>query len=382
MREESDGASGFMVIAALAYLATVPLLFAWFMPFIVAGFSSNMGFSERSSGSLISADMLGYTLGTLIAARFLQKLNWRRLAQGCLVAVITAYLIACAVTGLHALIAVLLCAGLASGLLSAVALGASGRLGSPEWAYGLWQVFQALAGMFAGLALPGLIAQWSTAAAFAVIVVAAVIGIPLTRAVPLGAPQAPSGTLIAQPGGSNGSVALLALGIFLVLGAIAATATYLVRIGAIAGLNGHTVGLALSAGGVASLVGGAAATRLGERFGRIAPTLVGCSFLCVAYIAYASEGAGAGVFICITALYYGAYSYVVPYFLGSLASADASGRSVSLGNAALGAGMTIGPGLGGWIVAGTSVAALCYVAASATAMAAVLALPLQARLRA
>jgi len=49
-------------------------------------------------------------------------------------------------------------------------------------------------------------------------------------------------------------------------------------------------------------------------------------------------------------LMFGVWCFVLPYFLGLLAALDRSGRSLSLGNAAIGLALMAGPFLGGLII--------------------------------
>jgi predicted MFS family arabinose efflux permease len=380
-----QGADSVSAIVTAAYLATVALLIGWFLPFVVDGFASTMGFTERQSGLLVSIDMFGYTVGTIIAAPLLIRISWHRAAFAFLLGIIAANLASCVVRNLPQLLATRGCAGLASGALAAVALGACAQRKNPGSAYGLWQVFQAIAAAGAGFALPGLIEAWTTRVAFVVVAIFAAAGLLLVRFLPAHAVRKVENRserfVPSRVGGPTLGLAIAA--IFLFLTGITAVTAFLAPIGADMHLAPHTVGVAFSIAGVASLLGGVAATRTGDRFGYIGPTALGCLLVSLAYVGYLFANGTAAILIVGTALYYGMYSYVLPYFMGTLAVADPSGRIVALGNAALGAGVTLGPALGGSLLETTGATAqICYVAIGTTVLSFILVLPLQLRTRA
>jgi predicted MFS family arabinose efflux permease len=364
---KTDGAPAML---AAAYLATVPLLIGWFLPFVVAGFGA-MGFSEQQSGLLVSADMLGYTVGTLAASPFLSKLDWRRASTVLLLAIIAANLIACELAHFPGLFSIRLCAGLASGGLAAIALGACAQGDNPGSTYGLWQTFQAMAAAGAGLALPTLIEIWTARVAFVVIAAIAAAGLLLVRLIPHRANGPPPAVAAgrATASGALGAVSMAIAAIFLFLAATTAVTAFLERIGTGMGIAPRVIGFALSAAGAASLVGGLLATKMGDHRGYLGPTLVGGTLAALAYVAYVIGPIGVSTLVSGTVVYFGAYSYVSAYFMGTLAIADQSGRAVAIGNGALGGGITLGPVLGGWVMEATnSTAVLCWVAAGMTAL--------------
>lgn len=364
---------------AAAYLATVPILIGWFLPFLVAGFGA-MGFTQQQSGVLVSADMLGYTVGTLTMSPLLGRVDWRRTAIILLLAIVFANLVACRVGGITGLCCIRVCAGLASGALAAIALGACAQDADPGSAYGLWQTLQAIAAAAAGLTLPALIDSWTNRGAFVVIALLAAAGLLLVRLLPHRAIVGTSADTRAQtrPSSGPGKIFLAVLAIFMFLGATTAVTAFLEPIGTDMGITPRVVGFALSAAGAASLVGGLLATKMGDRAGYLGPTIAGCLLASLAYVGYVVGAPGLLTLTVGTVAYFGAYSYTSAYFMGTLAVADPSGRAVAIGNGALGGGVTLGPVLGGWIMQATSsTGVLCWVATGMTVLSLTLVLPLQ-----
>lgn len=370
-------------MVAAAYLATLPLLMGWFLPFAVAGFSTTMGFTEQQSGLLVSADMLGYTVGTLVTSPLLDRIDWRRACGLLLIVVTLTNLLACAMTGINGLLTVRVCAGLASGALAAFALGACAQSDDPGSTYGLWQTFQAIAAALAGITLPGLIESWTARVVFVLIAILAVAGLLLVQFIPRRPIQSEVVSNSARPVNSRlFKIAMAVFAVLLLLGATTAVTAFVERIGTQMHVTPQSIGYALSAAGLASLAGGLLAAKLGDRWGYIGPTSAGSALAALAYLTYAIAPSSAATMVAGTVLYFGAYSFVAAYFMGTLALADSSSRAVAIGNGALGAGLTLGPILGAAILSWTgSTDILCYTAAAMTLLGLLLIMPVQFSIR-
>jgi MFS family permease len=144
------------------------------------------------------------------------------------------------------------------------------------------------------------------------------------------------------------------------------------RIGAAMNLSKQSIGFALSAGQMLSLVGAAAAAALSTRIPVrraivIGNVVIGLSTLALLRVVDAQY------LLASVAFFIGSIGFVVPFYLASLAADDASGRRVMMGKLAIMAGLVAGPALAAAIVTATSLQAMIVCATVLFGLALVLA---------
>lgn len=358
-------------VFANVYLCTLPALVIIFLPMLVGGMVEHLGMSAQQSGFVATADMLGYTLGTIASFFFIHRSNWRLLSIACLILMALVNGISGFIGDYHTLLVVRFASGLCGGILTAVLFAAMGQMRDPDSAYGWWLAAQAAFG-FVGFQY-----FWdiSVNGGFIVLAVLLLIGLPMVSQVPKSAlnPEQQSQqldkSLVFKAFAGIAAILLVYIGLM-------AEYTYLERIGNNAGLNPDQIGSAFSAMSIAGLVGGLLAAKLGAKFGRLLPALIGAGG-CIASFYLLSAGAmSASDFTFACALYFGLWSFLLPYMVGACAAIDPSGRTLALGNAAIGAGLAFGPFIAASLIGENGYGILAWVAGSFVIVGMLLMLPL------
>lgn len=329
-------------IVAIVFICTLPALVIVLLPMLVGGLVISLGFTEQQGGYVLTADMVGYTLGTIGAFFFIHRVNWRTITLSCLILMVLVNLASGWVSEMEPLLLLRMLSGMGGGIITAVTFAAMGQLRDPDSAYGLWLVFQAILGGAGSISLPHIIARWDIGAGFIIFAMLLVTGCLLYRFVPL------------QVLGTNHSsramernvvkpTSLGILGILVIYIGLMSVYTYLERIGVSSGLAQTDVGICFLAMTVAGLAGGTAAAKFSVTFGRVWPVLIGVLGVVCSFVVLMSGDLGFYLYMFACALYFGMWSFLLPYLVGALAAVDTSGRALALGNAAIGGGLALGP---------------------------------------
>lgn len=359
------------VIFSNVYLCTLPALVIIFLPMLVGGMVEHLGMSAQQAGYVATSDMLGYTLGTIASFFFIHKLNWRTLSLACIVLMAIANGYSGFITDYETLLVVRFVSGLGGGILTAVTFAAIGQMRDPDSAYGWWLVFQAAFG-FVGFQY-----FWdiSVNGGFIVLTGLLIIGAFMLPFIPQQASQsdATSGGLAKE---NFGKATLGVIAILLVYIGLMSEYTYLERIGNSAGLSPEEIGTAFSAMSIAGLVGGGLAAKLGATYGRLIPSLLGTVGAIVSFYLLSTADISFNLYTIACCLYFGLWSFLLPYLIGACAAVDSSGRTLAMGNAAIGAGLAFGPFIAASLIADNGYTILATVATAFVALGFVLILPL------
>lgn len=111
-------------------------------------------------------------------------------------------------------------------------------------------------------------------------------------------------------------------------------------------LSARAIADSFTASALANNLGAVAATVLGLRFGYRLPVSIGYALLAGATVLMYASGS-VPAYVAGVVLFSPAFAFLVPYLQGKLAQLDASGRSASLGGAAIMFGGALGPAVGG-----------------------------------
>jgi len=114
------------------------------------------------------------------------------------------------------------------------------------------------------------------------------------------------------------------------------------RIGQSAGLSVEEVSWILGATAAAGLAGAAVAATLGTRRGRTVPLLVSIVGTVLSVFVLV-ESTTTAAFIAANATWIFLFAFSMPYFIGTLAALDPSGRWAAIGTGVAGIGAAIGP---------------------------------------
>lgn len=344
-------------VFANVYLCTLPALVIIFLPMLVGGMVEHLGMTAQQAGFVATSDMLGYTIGTIASFFFIHKMNWRILALVCIAIMAAANGFSGTIGDYQTLLVVRFISGLGGGILTAVTFAAMGQMRDPDSAYGWWLVFQAAFG-FVGFQY-----FWdiSVNGGFTVLAVLLVLGAFMIRLVPsqalvqTGEAAQLDKSLMVKAMMGVGAILLIYIGLM-------TEYTYLERIGNEAGLSPDQIGTAFSAMSIAGLIGGGLAAKLGAKFGRLIPSILGTIGCIISFYVFSIDQIGFVTYAAACCLYFGLWSFLLPYLVGACAAVDKSGRTLALGNAAIGAGLAFGPFIAALLIGDNGYSILAIVA--------------------
>jgi len=135
------------------------------------------------------------------------------------------------------------------------------------------------------------------------------------------------------------------------------------RIGVAAGLEKTSVGSALAAAVAVGFLGALAASWVADRWGRVLPVSVALAIQIGAILLLQGEMDWAR-FAAIAAVFHFFWNFTGPYMMGTVASADRSGRISVLMPAAQTGGFAIGTAIAGNLMTGGTLLPANFVAAA------------------
>lgn len=342
-----------MAIAAVMGLIVVGTLAINLLPSLVGSFVDHLGFSEQNAGLVAAAQLFGSAFGLLISTAFLGRTSLRKAAVIALVLIAFCDVLSAGAQGALALSLVRFCAGAGAGVILGVAIGIMSAARNPDARFGLALVAQFSVGAGALYTLPTLLASFGMAGTFLSIACVSAAGLLLApwiarRTAARDAVEGdarPLTTLFTRP------VILVLLSFCVFYISNGAQWAYADRIGADGGLPVELVSTALSISMIFGILGAVAAAAVAGHLGREPSLLLGASGAVAASIILTFDFDF--FFYCAAVcLINFSLSFVVPFYLGVLASADATGRLGSVAYVLNLLAMSLGPAAGGLIVDG------------------------------
>lgn len=328
-------------VLVIVYICSLPGLVMNFLPLLVSAMTTSIGLSEQQSGFIASADMAGYTVGTVTAFLLIKKVNWRNLARHSLLLMLLANLICSQTGGFLALLTLRFLSGVGGGMVAAVLLSVIAQLRNPEAIYGLWFAVMSLITIVGMTLFPRLLEHVGLGPAYLALATMVVVCLPFLYALPHGAINTrPESIATAK---QTTAVLSIVTSILVLTTGIGSAWAFLGQIGSAAGFSIEQVSYAIAVSAAGGVVGGLGASWLDLRRGRALPVSISCSGLVVTMLLLMTNSPSYSLYaICCLAVY-GLWSFVLPFLLGALAELERSGRGLSLGCTAQGAGFMVGP---------------------------------------
>jgi MFS family permease len=348
-------------------------------PYFLGALISGGRLSASSAGALYAIEMTAFAVAMLLVAPRINRLTLRSVAAVGMLLIVAGQL-GSAFASCEALLAVLRSAvGLGSGLMSASATAAGARTAAPERAYSVATAVMtmAFAGLYLALAgashLGGSVGMFWLLAAFtaALIPLVLLVGDSPGTAGEL----APSAPLIGETWrfllpGLTALAAMLAFN----YGALAVW-PFTEQIGEHIGLSIDRISVLTAIGSALASLGGAVATWLGTRFGRLAPLTVGLLLQGLGSVAVCHAHSEYG-FLLTYAWYLGLWYFCYAHILSVAAAVDPPGRLAVL----TGMGYPVSSALGGlsagFLIESYSLRSVGWLAVGGCAIAVALIVPL------
>lgn len=354
------------LFAAVTIQVLVSLSF-WFAPMILGALAGQLQFSPEQLGLVASADLVGMLLGALFALYWIYRVNWRLLLV-VLLPLLALINLACAHSEtVETLLLLRFSAGLVVGSVMSVTSTVIGAGRSPERHFALFVGVQGSVAAVGLLALPALIAAIGVSGPYYLLAVLAGLGcLFLTRLPASGVaprPQIPRNAVPEHGRGlSLGLVVLVLPGLLFHVG-VAASWTFIERLGVAAGLQDQAIATALSASMVASILGSVFAIALGVRWGRLLPLSLAMVIQVVALYLLMFHLTTLLLFqIAVMGLAF-CFNFVIGYQLGLAISMDESGRVPIAYLIMLKIGMALGPWLSVQFMSSADLRPVLYVSA-------------------
>ncbi len=338
---ENSNTGNYRVLTILSLLSTCGAAVYFIAPLLVGGYVTELGFSGRQGGYIISAELAGFALAPIPAAIWVKRISWRMALYLAAGSVILMNLITSSLTGFALFPVIRFLGGFAAGIQLAVCMAVIHRTLDPDRSLGYWFGLQLLVGSVWLIFLPGLIADFGVGAVFLLVAALHALLLMFIRFIP------DRGEIEQMPEvKATGSVHILAAlgfaGLFLFELGIMGVWTYYERIGDAGGITTQTIGYALSASLFLGFVGSMSTAALSTRFSRIIPVALGT---CLAIIGTALllTDFSTVTFVISAGLFSFAWYFTLPYIMACIANVDATGRLLILSNLVAGLGTSIGP---------------------------------------
>lgn len=341
---------------AAIYLGVAAATLPAVLPVMVGVFAERFGYGVAGAGMIASFNMGGILVGSLLCPLITARFSWTVTVRAALAVMIAGNLLTMLDGHYGYVAATRIVSGLGEGVVGGICYAAMGRAARPERAVSIYFAGQSVVGMI-GMGSFGWVAltygwHWL----FLLLSLIALPGFWLAPAIGRGQQRPEKTSHGERRGGDRLSVYALAF-ILVYFTGMASLWPFLERIGADAGFDPATVALALSGSAFGGLAGSLVAGAVAGRLSRTAGLLIGTAILACG-IAGLALPIGAWGFAASIWLFAFAWPFQYAFQFGLLASVDRHGRVATLTPAITGGGLTLGPALGGFLLADLGVAGL------------------------
>lgn len=320
-------------------VGVVALLIAGLQPVILGALEREGRLSTAEIGLTATVELMALGVACGLAAAFLKPVNIRlKIALACLAH--AGAMLATTLTSGGGVIVARGVAGACAGVMLWLAIGVIARSSRPERAAGVFVTVQTFAQLVLAAALPALVmGRWGVNGA---LVSLAVISV-LAAVAALAGPDRFSVLPKPEGGGKLGAAPLGGLlAVFLYMAFIVALWVYLEPLAAQAGLSPREAGLAVALALGLQVLGGAAATLVGDR-APPARILIGVGLINALILAVLWSGPGRGLFVACVAAFGFLWLFALPFQTLLLIRLDPTRRAAMQLGAAQLLGSSAGP---------------------------------------
>lgn len=341
----APGASeaSFATVASAVVIGSLAPLMLGVAPVVVGALVERLGFTPAQAGLVISAHLGGIGVAGVPMTFLVRKPIWRKLLLAALPVLVGLFALAAFVKDPGLLALTLFGAGLAGGVAVSITLPIMSRSKSPTTAFAWWVVLQLAVGS-AGVALmPTLLASVGIGGLFLALAgIMALMG-PLLVFVPAG--PDPSEAVAGAPAAAISPIGIVGLvGLFLFYVAVGASWAYFERIGDAAGIAAGPIARTLSIATLCGVVGALLAAFTPPKLGQLGPLELGVATLVVS-LGLLFTTLSETSFLSSAVLFKIAWTFTLPFLLGSLSLVDKTGRLLVLANIIIGVGLASGPAI-------------------------------------
>ncbi|MCP4276224.1 MAG: MFS transporter [Gammaproteobacteria bacterium] len=352
------------------------------MPIVPGVLMAELGFSKEVAAGVISAEVGGGALASILAMFWIAKINWRAAALTSIVVVIVGNFISVYITDPSLLTMVRFLVGfLGQGTAFAIGISLIGSTSDPDKNFGFVIAAQVAFGVLALLTLQRFVNAFdSIGGIYLPLGVVALMGLFLIGKLPVGFDALPE----QHAEQKSSSVFLPIVGLIVMLiwcSGLGAMWTFVGQIGVANGLEPVLAQQALAISSAVAIVGAFSAAALaGKGVNRLIPVIVALFIQMV--MAWFLQGQMSWIELAIKASIFQIFwNMTGPFIMGAIASADTGGKVSVLIPAAQTAGFAIGPMIAVAFMTEGSLIAANYTTIIFCAVALLVFIPLAIRLK-
>ncbi|MCP4001085.1 MAG: MFS transporter [Gammaproteobacteria bacterium] len=369
-------------IYAGIFVSVVGVFALMIMPIVPGVLMAELGFSKEVAAGVISAEVGGGALASILAMFWIAKINWRAAALTSIVVVIVGNFISVYITDPSLLTMVRFLVGfLGQGTAFAIGISLIGSTSDPDKNFGFVIAAQVAFGVLALLTLQRFVNAFdSIGGIYLPLGVVALMGLFLIGKLPVGFDALPE----QHAEQKSSSVFLPIVGLIVMLiwcSGLGAMWTFVGQIGVANGLEPVLAQQALAISSAVAIVGAFSAAALaGKGVNRLIPVIVALFIQMV--MAWFLQGQMSWIELAIKASIFQIFwNMTGPFIMGAIASADTGGKVSVLIPAAQTAGFAIGPMIAVAFMTEGSLIAANYTTIIFCAVALLVFIPLAIRLK-
>lgn len=344
-------------LATAIYLGIAGSAVLLILPIFVASLAAGLNLTDSEAGWIGSSDLIGYTIGSIVAFRTVDRIQWKHLVLFGLLLMGTGNLISPGLNSVFLLFATrVILSGLGGGLVISVAYRALARMSNPERVTGTYWTFNVLGGAAGLLFLPIVVGIWGTSGLFLSLAALSLSAVPVAFfGIRPSGPDSPgpSSPNLMEPRSSKTALPAAAV---LILAGIAVFNLGLGGVWAFVdrpfdalGLGFNETGRILSGTYLVSMLGSSAAAWQGDRFGFLRPYAVSMFVMAGAIALLIFPVSVSGAVLALSLVNF-CWNYGMTYQFSAVYASDSSGRSAVLIIFVQSAGLMLGPGIAGMLV--------------------------------
>ena len=317
-------------------------------PGFVQGLVEYLGFDDQGAGKVVSAEMWGLAVTTILMTFIAHRVNWRAVVFGSLVVMFLANAACTLTTDVSTFVALRFIAGLGAGSLVSLSFAAVGLTKNPDRNFGLLIMWVLTYGAIVLMLMPMAYEAFGFNGVIWFFALFPMTAMPFVKYLPV------SGETDAQveEDAVNLTPQLKGMALFAMLAYFAAQGVvwaYLFLIGLAGGLGEQAVANGLMISQFAGIAGALLAAVIAHRYGRSLPLTIG--ILGGAFCLWFLVGTfGFLAFAVTVSVYNFLWNLTHPFLLGAMASFDRHGRVVVYAVAMQMVGLAIGPYLAASVI--------------------------------
>jgi len=371
--EKKVGIDSRKLLFATLLLHTIGPQTVLLLPGFVQGMVEYMKFTDQQAGYIVSAELWGMTVATIVMMLLISRVNWRHMFALSLGVLIIGNFLSMFLMDYTAFMIVRFFAGLGGGAIVVLCYATFGLTAKADRNFGLGIMFVLVYSAVVFPFMPFIYTKVGMEGMLFLFGAFACVGLPFVRLMPnSGEEYVDADKQAINIDWTRKILALAAIFIYFI--ANFAVWTYIFRIGIAAGITEQQVANGLSASQFLGIAGAFTAAVVGAKIGRSIPLTLGilCGAIPLVFLFNIDSAIFYAVIVCI---YQFAWNMTHPYLLAAMASFDPSGKMVVYGTAMQFIGVSIGPAVGAIAISADGFDDVLYVGIVLLVISLVLILP-------